>query len=379
MIVARLWPERMSSVSMHAEAKLLLRASRFVALLLLLILAQRAPGAQLPAGKVVWWSQNPDGIWGRGDTNGVVVYQGEVLGNVVALAACNSGVALLRSDGDLLSWRPTLNDPCAPLTVNGQPVTNVAALSAYGGGVLAFRHDGTVVGCDPFGRNAEVLPGLTNVIAVARVTNGRLLALRKDGTLLCQISREEWEADGGNPNFLSTTPASLDGHLVTNVVALAEDQNLDWSCLAVKRDGSVLALCLDPRDFGFADFSGPTHPLAAHPLTVHGEVLTNILTLSCRGGHYLALKSDGTAAAWGFDLRREALPPGLRSLAAVVQGGDGGLALRRDGTVVRWGIDTNVPAGLGGVIAIAPGLNCYLALTTNAVLPSSVSIPRRGD
>jgi hypothetical protein len=179
------------------------------------------------------------------------------------------------------------------------------------------------------------------------------------------MSSEEWEAFGGDPNSPPTTVASVGGRPLTNVVTLAHEPWLGWDCLALKRDGTVLTLQLNPMDFGFADFSGPDHPVTARQVAVDGEVLTNVVAVSHRGGHCRALKSDGTAVAWcALNLQREALPPGLRDLAAISPG-DTSLALRRDGTVVMWGSYTNVPAGLTNVIAIAAEWNFWLAITTN--------------
>ena len=70
------------------------------------------------------------------------------------------------------------------------------------------------------------------------------------------------------------------------------------------------------------------------------------------------------------------MPADLRDLAALA--GSGEMALGRDGTIVTWVGCTNVPEGLSNVIAIAAGLNFSLAITTNAVMPSSVFIPPHG-
>jgi hypothetical protein len=403
-----------------------MRTRPLLSLLVFLALAHEALPADSRGGLVVWWSGYPAPIVRREGTNGVVFWRGEMLTNVVALAAHGGGALLLRNDGEVLGWRTTLNEPCGPITINGQPLTNVAALSGYEGGALAFRRDGTVVECDPWSRNAGVLPGLSNVISVVRVSNGRLLAVRKDGTVLCRMSPAEWEAFAGDSNsaptpvlgpdgrplpalppmppFQPTPVATVGGHPVTNVVALTEAWGLGGGdCLALKRDGTVLALWLDPLDFGFGGFSGEAHPVTAHqlaigsemlmtnivdvrdarrqllvPVWIGGEVLTNIVAVTYLGGHSLALKSDGTAVAWGRGLDREALPPGLRGLAAIGPAGDGVLALRRDGTVLMLGTYTNVPAGLSNVTAIAAeGFFC-LATTTNAAPPSSVFVEPQG-
>ncbi len=366
-----------------------MRTPLIISLLLSLALADNALPANSRGGLVVWWTAYPGARVGRGGSNGVVFWQGEVLTNIVAVAAEGLGALLLRNDGQVFGWRTAVNEPsCAPLAIHGQPLTNVVAVSADESGALAFRRDGTVAACDAWLRTAELIPGLTNVVAVTTVSNGRLLAVRRDGTVLCRLSPAEREAFGEDTNSPPAPPPSFEGHLLpplppapprrpttvatigghplTNVVALAQAMDLDWNCLALMRDGTVLALLLDPRDYGFTIFSEPEHPVAAHPLAVDGEVLTNVVAIAHRAGHCLALKSDGSALAWwGPTSHREALPPGLHGLAALALGGETTLALRRDGTVAMWGASTNVPVGLSHVVAIADGDTFCMAITTN--------------
>jgi alpha-tubulin suppressor-like RCC1 family protein len=88
--------------------------------------------------------------------------------------------------------------------------------------------------------------------------------------------------------------------------------------------------------------------------------------------HSLALRGDGTVAAWGRNAEYQALvPPALTNAAtanvqAIAAGGFHSLALRRNGSVICWGSNdygqTNVPPGLSNVIAVAAGLNHCLAL-----------------
>jgi hypothetical protein len=326
---------------------------------------------------VVWWSGPVGGEVGSGGSNGVVEYHGEALSNIVALTAAGGGALLLTSDGVVFDWRTTLNEPCELLHLNGQPLTNVVSVSAYAGGALAFRRDGTVVGCDPWGRNAEVLHGLTNVISVAKATNGRLVAVRRDGTVVYRVSLAGWGYLTEELDSIPTKVVSVGDRPLTNVVALTEAPGPLADCLALRRDGTVLAVRFQAIDSAMA-FTGMTQEsISASLVRLDGEVLTNVVAVTQCAGHCRALKSDGTVVAWcELDRRRDSLPQKLGGLTALVPCGD--LALGRDGTVVAWGGDTNVPAGLDGVIAIAECGNCRLALTTNAALPSGVFIPPHG-
>lgn len=75
----------------------------------------------------------------------------------------------------------------------------------------------------------------------------------------------------------------------------------------------------------------------------------------------------GTVVAWGaagYDQTN--IPPGLTGVVAVAAGVEHFLALNRDGTVAAWGRgsegETMVPAGLAGVVAIAAGRYHSVAL-----------------
>lgn len=110
---------------------------------------------------------------------------------------------------------------------------------------------------------------------------------------------------------------------------------------------------------------------------VPGE-LTNLLAIAAGERHLLALKSDGTVAAWGYAIPNRTrlpyapsplatnVPAGLNGIIAIAAGSSHNLAVRSNGTVVAWGDNsygqTNVPASLSNVIAVAAGDLQSLAL-----------------
>ena len=106
--------------------------------------------------------------------------------------------------------------------------------------------------------------------------------------------------------------------------------------------------------------------------------LSNIVAVAAGDYHSLALRADGTVAAWGSYYNGLAgyIPMttlwGLSNVVAVAAGNSLSLALRADGTVVAWGYSdngqTNVPTGLGNVVAVSVGLGHSLALRADGTV-----------
>ncbi len=91
--------------------------------------------------------------------------------------------------------------------------------------------------------------------------------------------------------------------------------------------------------------------------------------VAVEGGYYhsLALRRDGTVAAWGGNGSGQRLvPTNLYGVIAIAAGNSHSLALRQDGSVVAWGNNAygqrSVPQNLSGVVAIAAGEFHSLAL-----------------
>jgi alpha-tubulin suppressor-like RCC1 family protein/sugar lactone lactonase YvrE len=92
--------------------------------------------------------------------------------------------------------------------------------------------------------------------------------------------------------------------------------------------------------------------------------LSNVVAVAGRNYNSLALRDDGTVAAWGYNpLGLNDVPAGLSNVVAIACGLVYSLALRENGTVAAWGVgDTNTPAGLSNVVAVACGDGHALAL-----------------
>jgi alpha-tubulin suppressor-like RCC1 family protein len=123
--------------------------------------------------------------------------------------------------------------------------------------------------------------------------------------------------------------------------------------LALRSDGTVVA-------WGYNFFGQTNIPVG----------LSNVVAIAGGEYHSLGLRNDGTLAAWGDNASGQTnIPVGLSNVVAIAAGSAHNLALRSDGTVVAWGRNierqTNIPVGLSNVVAIAAGSAHNLALRSD--------------
>lgn len=95
--------------------------------------------------------------------------------------------------------------------------------------------------------------------------------------------------------------------------------------------------------------------------------------LAAGSGHVLALRTDGTVAAWGTNFQGESsVPAGLTDVVSIAAGGYTSGAVKRDGTVVIWGtgayLQQVVPPGLNNVRQLAIGQFDVLALRNDGTV-----------
>jgi alpha-tubulin suppressor-like RCC1 family protein len=273
-------------------------------------------------GRVVGWGANGAGEAIGYDvphpygTSGEVKLMGQPLSDVVAIAAgradCPGFSLALRRDGKVVAW----GDNRLGQTAVPDGLSNVVAIAAGAFEALALKADGTVVS---WGQGYPPPPGLTNVIAISAADMyGHNLALTRDGRVV------DWWV-GSSRYDLCTVPAGL-----SNVVALSAGWN---HSLALKRDGTVVGWGFNGAAQATGVASVPPEVQATGTVMVAGQVLTNVVAIAAAHEFSLALRRDGTLAAWGGQASGVAITP---------------------------------PAGLSNVVAISASGYFCLAITTNA-------------
>ena len=176
------------------------------------------------------------------------------------------------------------------------------------------------------------LAGAGSVLAAPVSGAGWAWGLNSDGEL-------------GNGTTTPYTGLSTPAQVVdlNNVVGLAAG---DQHSLALRSDGTVWAW----GNGGWGQLGQGRYAASNRPIQVAG--LTGVVAIAAGSLHSLALKADGSVWAWGFNYygqasdgtsRGNVLGPiqvkGLSGVKAIAAGGDTSLALKSDGTVWAWGYD----------------------------------------
>lgn len=194
---------------------------------------------------------------------------------------------------------------------------------------------------------ATVVAGLTKAV---QVSGGILhtLALKSDGTVWAWGDNTFSQLGDGTSTH-KNTPVQVSG--LSDIVQVSGG---NLHSLALKSDGTVWAW----GDNGYGQLGDGTSMLQSVPVQVTG--LTGVVQISAGLDHSLALKSDGTVWSWGAckygqlgdgtDVNKNTPVQALGKLKDVVQivaGGYHSLALKSDGTVKAWGWNYYGQLGVG--------------------------------
>ncbi len=247
------------------------------------------------------------------------------LTHITALSAGYYHTAALRQDGTVWCWgrndQGQLGDNTVaesvllPVQVRGEMgrgyLTGVKEVSCGAEHTLAVMNDGTVrtwgsnlygvLGNGASGEFSAVPVAISNLSQVKKVAgcknfyNPFSLALKEDGTV--------WAWGGNNYGQLgngTTTDQSSPVRVgaLTNIVAIAAGS---WHSLALRSDGTVWAWGANWHgELGDGTNDDRTSPVQVKGLDGQG-FLTDVVAIDAGDGYSMALKSDGTVWAWGYN------------------------------------------------------------------------------
>lgn len=313
-------------------------------------IAANAPGCLgvLLDGTVRWIHRNPGNSLGVPD--GLI--------GAVAVAVGHEHAVALRADGNVSAWcaRPEMG--MANVPPEARDVVSIAAGAHHS---LALRRDGTVIawGWADGDRPTWVPSNLANVKQISAGDDFNM-ALCQDGSVVAWGTSAEPIGPATGPMRMQRIANRR--HVSTVAVDAVSIAAGTHGGIAVRSDGTVVAV------WRRSDYFDPGDVMAVPMLSG-----VNAVEMSHGAGeHALALRRDGTVAAWGANEHGQTSPPaGLSDVVAIACGSLLSYALNGDGAVARWGWayensdgEADVPAGLSGVIAIAAGHHHSLALTS---------------
>ncbi len=258
-----------------------------------------------------------------------------------------SRMALLLTLCAPVAWaRPPEARAPDPTPVDQRPALQ-KRLSASSHHSLALAEDGSVwtwgMGLPGDGSHRIIIdkpmrvPTLTDIVAVEACFT-RSLALGADGRVWTWGFAPAAVMGLGEDRSTQTTPALVPG--LAHVVALSCNSG---HTLALRSDGTVWAW---GYNFGGELGTGTESWEEGTPLQVPG--LTHVVSVAAGERHSLAARADGSVWAWGYNGSGQlgdgtwedhapAPVPGLEDVVSVAAGWEHSLALRREGTVWAWG------------------------------------------
>lgn len=286
----------------------------------------------VPGANVTVWGDGSYGQWGVPAN----------LTNAVAIACGADHILALRTDGTVSAWGR--NDRGQASVPPG--LDRVVAVAAGDSHSFALRVDGTVVA---WGRNNEgqtTLPADLGTVAAIASGKHHGLALRSDGTVVGWGLNDDGQTD--IPPELGSVRTIAGGRFCSFAIT-AQGQLVGWGS---NTDGQTDI----PPDLGTPQqFSASYHNLALLNGTVRawerneeGQCnvpadLGSVQVVSAGALFSLALRANGTIAAWGSGAGDPAFLAGLSNVVAISASWTHNLALHTDGTVTSWGLPGVVP------------------------------------
>jgi hypothetical protein len=168
-------------------------------------------------------------------------------------------------------------------------------------------------------------------------------AATSSGTVVAWGENDYGEVTGAatltSPFSATANPVILNGQTLSEVTAIAGG---GAHTLALKSDGTVVAWGYDAQGQTNGMPTTPTDTYGgeatANPVTLNGQILTGVTAISAGFYHSVALMNDCTLVAWGDNSEGQTtVPAGLSGVTAIAAGVFHTVALKSDGTVVAWG------------------------------------------
>jgi len=358
-------------------------------------------------GRVYSWGDNNNGQLGDGGWSDqkraqwVTDSTGADIDNVTAISAGTDHSLALKADGTLLSWGDNYYEQLGNGT-NGDYSTPVIVVDANRQAVTPIGNAG---GSDSDGDgvpdSSDAFPLDPNYSAD---TDADGLADAWEtlhfGNLTTANGSSDSDGDGSldSEEFQHRSDPNVAPGLQSQPIAAGDHHNL-----GLKLDGTAIAWGRNSYgQLGNGSTQQQPHPVA---ITVGGVAVTNLQAVASNGSYSLALKQDGTVLAWGYNgngqlgdgtttnrnepvsvLDASSTP--LNNIIALAVGGNHSLALKSDGTVIAWGYNGNGQLGDGtniqrvnpqllrdnngvaitGIVAIAAADRHSLALKSDGTL-----------
>jgi alpha-tubulin suppressor-like RCC1 family protein len=287
-----------------------------------------------------------------------------------AVSAGDQHVAVLRKGGSVWTWGDNGAGQLGDATTTSRTVParvptleNLTSVKAGGAHTLALQQDGTLLawGDNYYGQlGTGDTAGATSPVPVSGIGDVRKIAagrqrnvaLKNDGTVwLWGYDHYAWQT---GEDITTMTPTLVSD--LTDVVDVAAGYE---HVVAVKSDGSVWAWGSNySNQVANGNF---WWQFQTTPFQVPN--LANVISVASKFDHTLALLSDGTVWAWGYNAsgqlgdgtsepRRSPVPvTGLRDVIAIATEWSYSMAMKSDGSVWAWG---------DGAPGVSPGVDAHL-------------------